>query len=121
MTVTLCAVQDVLDRCGVNANATIIASSAIVERYIEVSEATICAETRRNWIDDYANVPTVVKATLKSCAASHAAKTIIQQDMSGFSTRAEAITMLNVNQDEFVRTKKALEDQDIIKIREVPA
>ena len=119
--VTLCTAQDVLDRCGVNANSTVVASTAIIERYIEVSEATICAETRRDWINDYANVPAEVQATLKSCTASHAAKQIIMYDMSGFSTRAEAITMLNVNQDEFVRTKKALEDQDIIKIREVPA
>lgn len=114
---TLCASQAVLDRVGINANSTIIASEAIIERYIETAEGVIVAETKRAWVDEFASAPSSVQKILESCTASHAAKNIIMFDMSNFTTRAEAITMLNVNESEFQRTIKALKDQDIIKIR----
>jgi len=117
--VTLCTAEDVTDRCGLNANATFIASAAIVERFIAISEQTIVAETRRDWIDSYASVPDSVKETLRICAASDSANAIIKYDMSGFTTRAEAITMLNVNLNDFNRTLKALKELDITDIRSI--
>ena len=119
MAPTLCTNQDVLDRCGKNANSIIIASSAILDRYIEISEGVIVSETRIDWITGYASVTASVKNELKSCTASHAAKQIIQYDMSGFASRATAITMLNVNQEEFLRTLKILKDLDTNKLRSV--
>lgn len=116
---TLAASQAVTDRVGPNANATIIASEAIIDRYIEIAEQTIVSETRRDWIDSYASLDSSIKATLELCTASHAAMEIIQYDMGGFSTRAEAITMLNVNSSNFQRTLKTLKDLDSVKIREV--
>jgi hypothetical protein len=117
---TLASTQDVLDRIGIHANATIAASTQIIARYIGLAEQVVCTETRVDWITGFSRVISPVKEELKSCVASHAAKQIIMYDMSGFSTRAEAITMLNVNQDEFVRTIKALKDLDTNKIRSVP-
>ena len=109
--------QAVLDRIGPYANSTIMASEAIIDRYIDSAEQTIVAETRRNWITSSASVSDPVKQTLKLCAACHAAVEIVQDDMSGFSTRAEAITMLDVNEMHFQRTLKALKDADILDIR----
>ena len=111
--------QDVKDRIGLYGNATILASNSIIERYIEVSEGVICAETRINWTTGYSSVASHVQVELKSCAASHSAKQILMYDMSGI-TRAEAITRLNVNQDEFIRTLKAIKDLDTNKMRSVP-
>jgi len=117
--VTLCTSQAVLDRCGPYANATIIASGGIIERYIEDAEQTIVTETRRNWITGYANVSTAVKGTLTLCTAAHAAKEIIADDMSGFIILGEANTQLNVLESTFQRTLKALKDLDNNSIRAV--
>lgn len=117
--VTLCSAQDVLDRIGIYGNTTILASTAIIERYIAVSEGVVCAETRIDWITGFSVANSYAKSELKSCVASHSAKQILMYDMSGI-TRAEAITRLNVNQDEFVRTIKTLKELDTNKIRNVP-
>ena len=119
MAVTLCTSQAVVDRCGRYANATIIASGGIIERYIGDAEQTIVAETRRNWIDGYSSVASGAKATLTLCTAAHAAKEIINYDMSGFLSTADGITALNVNENTFQRTLKSLKDLDNSSIRGV--
>lgn len=117
--VTLCTYQDVIDRCGVDADATIIASQAIVERYIEDAEQTICAETNINWIGGYTSVIDSVKSTLTLCTASHAAKEIVAQNAKGYIPSTAWITTLNVLENTFQRTLKALKNVDINKIRSV--
>jgi len=117
MTVTLASTQDVIDRMGPYVNAAILASGAMISRYIEAAEGSIVSETRRDWITDYTNVVTEVKEELRICTACHAAMEIIQYDMSGYITRGEIITQLNVLDANYQRTLKALKDQDTIKIR----
>lgn len=119
MTGTLCASQAVLDRIGPFANASIHASGAIIDRYIENAEQVIVAKTRRDWVTSYSDLIDSTKGLLESCAAAKAARDIITFDMSGFSTRAEAITMINVNESEFQSNLKDLKDLDIVKIRSV--
>jgi len=119
MTGTLCASQAVLDRIGPYANSTFLASQALVDRYIENAEQLIVGKTKRDWVDSYANVLTSTKAILESCCAAKAARDIINFDMSGFATRAEAITMINVNESEYQSNLKDLKDLDIVKIRGV--
>jgi hypothetical protein len=58
--VTLCTNQQVLDRCGKRADATIIASSSFLDRYIEAAEKVVISETMIDWIDDYSSVDTYV-------------------------------------------------------------
>ena len=119
MAVTLCSVQDVLDRCGLNASSWATASTALVERLINNSEQTIVLETRRDWVNSYASLASGAISTLKICTASHAAIRVINYDMSGYTTRAESITMLNVNWEDFNRTLNALKNLDSVKIRSV--
>lgn len=114
--VTLCSVQDVLDRCGPNANATVIASTAIVERYITVSEGIVIGETRTDWINDFATANSHALTIAKSCVASHSAKQIVAYDGTGMS-KGEKADLLNVNQNEFLRTLKALKDLNTQKTR----
>ena len=117
--VTLCTSQAVLDRIGPYANSDVLASEAIIDRYIEDAEQTIVSETRTNWIDDHASVSTALQSTLQICTACHAAVDIISDDMGGFPTKAEAITLLNVNENRFKRTLKALENRNSQDIRSV--
>lgn len=114
--VTLCNVQDVLDRIGVNANSTIAASTSIVERYIGVSEGIVCSETRIDFITSYSNLSTNVKNLLTSCVSSHAARNIIMYDPDAIG-RSTAIVRINVNENEFQRNLKALKDVEVNKQR----
>jgi len=119
--VTLCSVQDVLDRCGVNANAAIIASAAIVERYITVSEGILVAETRQDYVGSFGNLSSGTLNDAKSFVASHAAKQIIMQDTSGFTTVASGVSKANANINEYSRALRSLKETDSNKIRSISA
>ena len=114
------SIQDVLDRVGVNVNSTISASTAQLERWIATAEGVVVAETRINWLTGSGSMTSEVKQEFRTCAACHAAIRVIQQDMSGFTSRGEATTMLNVNDKEFQRSLRALKDIDANKPRSVP-
>jgi hypothetical protein len=116
--VTLCSVQDVVDKAGTGA-ATTAASEALVTRFIEESEGVIVSETRRAWVDEYASVSDPNKHLLRECCSSHAAKKVVHYDTSGFFSRQAAEIALDVLHDEFTRTLKTLKDLDTTKIRSV--
>ena len=119
MTETLCTASDVTYKAGVGANATIIASSALMTSFINEGEGVIVAETRKDWIVGYTSVNTYVKELLRDCCSSYAAKKVVNYDMSGYFSRITAETTLDVLHDEFLRTLKTLKDLDTIQIRAV--
>ena len=93
---TLCTSMDVIRRSGVNANGT-IASEAYTNDYIKTAEGKICLDTRYDWVTNYAGVSTIGKEVLREAVASKAAIDVINDDMSGFTSRQEALIMINVN------------------------
>ena len=86
---------DILARCGVNANATSKATAA-TDVYVLNIESQINAFCLFNWSDAYAGLNADVKGILTDVGASMCAMLVIQSDMSGFTSRAEAETMLDV-------------------------
>ena len=120
MAPTLATEQDVKDRMGLNANSTIMASGLIIQRYIEDAEGVVVGATKIDWITDITKVTASVKLLLAVCVSAHAAKEIINYDMSGYSSRAEAVTMLNVNENTFTKRLVELKDLDTNKLRRVP-
>jgi hypothetical protein len=116
---TLCTEQNVKDKAGVGASSTVIASSAMLTRFIEESEGVIVSETRRNWVTEYASVNAAVKEILRECCSSHAAKKVLNYDTTGFFSRQAAEITLDVLHDEFTRTLKTLKDLDTVKMRSV--
>lgn len=66
--------------------------------------------TRFNWSDAYAGLNADVKYILQEAASDLAAIYVIQYDMSGFSSRAEAVTMCNILYARFLDAIKILED-----------
>lgn len=119
MTGTLCSSQAVLDKTGLNINSGILASEAIIDRYINQAEQLIVGKTRRDWVVSYSDLLDSTKAILESTCAAKVAKEIIASDMSGFQTKAEAITKINVNESEFQAGIRDLKELDIVKIRSV--
>lgn len=100
---------EVSRKAGAGASAT-----ANVEAYINdfmtQAESTINTMTRKNWSDVYSGLNVDVKGILKEAASNLAAMYVIQFDMSGFTSRSEAETMLDVLRDAFLRAVSLLRD-----------
>lgn len=99
MAVTLCTSGAVTLKAGANANATILANNTALEQWINQAESFINVATRTNWTDSYSTLNDDTKKILEEAASSHAAMYAIQYDMSGYSSLAEATTMLDVLED----------------------
>lgn len=93
---TLCNNADVLKKAGANANSTATAE-AYTNVFIKEAEGYICAITGYDWKTNYATLSTVGKELLRDIASSLAAIKAINYDMSGFTSRTEAQTMIDVN------------------------
>lgn len=98
-------------KAGANANSTIVATAATLAAWSDDVEATINSRTRRDWI---ANPPTANFANfLSEVASSMIAMLIINYDMSGYTSRVEAQTMLDVLDDNVEKMIRELRKQEV--------
>lgn len=114
---TLCANADVKNKAGANANSTAIAE-AFTNVAIVAAEGFICASARYDFVTNYSSISTIGKAFLKDLTSSLAAIKVIEYDMSGFTSRTESQTMLDVNYSVVVEGINLLRDdkfRDFIK------
>ena len=102
-----CTVANVAVYAGANANTTSKAEAAILV-YGVGAEAIINCSTRYNWSDPYAaaTLNVDIKSLLSEAQCCLIATMVIQYDMSGYSSRIEAETMLDVLDE---RAKKCME------------
>ena len=92
---TLAIREDVLKFAGANANSTYTAE-AYTNVYIKMAEGVLSVQTRYDWVSNYVSVSNIGKEALRTAVASYAAVQAIEADMSGFSSRQEALMMINV-------------------------
>ena len=86
---------DIQARAGVNANATSKAEAA-TDIYVLSIESMINARSRKNWSDLFtAGLNADVGGILTHTGACWCAMLVINSDMSGFTSRTEAQTMLD--------------------------
>ena len=107
-----CTNAEVERRAGANASAT---SSAVgyTDDYITQAESFINCVTRFNYSDDYAGLDVDVKGILKMAASCLAAMDVIMYDMSGFTSRYEAETMLDMLRDKTLMAIALLSDEKV--------
>ena len=86
---------EVQRKAGANASSTSNVE-AYINDFISQAESFINVATTYNWSDAYATLNADVKGILKEIASNLAAMYVIQYDMSGFTSRTEAETMLDV-------------------------
>src|SRR3990167_11469898 len=82
-------------KAGANAS-TVSNTEAYINSYMTQVESYINAATHKNWSDAYSALNVDVKGILKECASDMAAIYVINYNMSGFKSRAEAELMINV-------------------------
>lgn len=92
---TLCTNGNVGYKAGANASATSKAE-AYTNVYIKMAEGKLSMDTRYDWVTNYASVSTIGKEVLREATSCLAAIDVINYDMSGFTSRQEALTMVNI-------------------------
>ena len=101
------------------ANASSVSNvEAYINDYVAQAEALINATMTFNFSDSYTTLNTDVAEILKMAASAKAAMMVINFDMSGFTSRQEAINMLNVLRDEYnlaITELKLKDTQEFIK------
>ena len=117
MSFTLCTSGAIVQKAGLNVNSTAAASGALLSAFCDQAEGLICAETRWDFVGNYTSVNTQVKLALQDCCSSLAAIKLINYDMSGYTSRTEAQTMLDVLKDNAQTTLSNLKIADSNKIR----
>lgn len=96
-------------KAGANASSTSTAE-AYTNDFIAQAESFINVSTRYNWSDAYSGLNADVQGVLKEAASNLAAIYCIQYDMSGFTSRGEAESMIVVLRDAALRAMSILRD-----------
>ena len=92
---TLAINDNVLKKAGAKHNVT-YSAEAYTNVYIKLAEGMLCLDTRYDWVTNYASVSTIGKEILRDAVACYAAIDVINADMSGYTSRQEALIMINV-------------------------
>lgn len=93
----LCDDTDVKMKAGANISSTIDnGDTAETDFFIDCAEGVICMETRYDWVTNYASLSAIGKDALKEAASAYAAIMCINYDMSGFTSRQEALIRINI-------------------------
>ena len=111
----------IIARAGHGANQNAAASDALVYGWYEHAEGRIVGETRRTWVAEYASVASGARLLLADAASALAASDLINYDMSGYTSRAEAQTMLDYLRDRYNAAIQALKDFSSNTIKSVTA
>lgn len=109
MVTTFCTSGSVVYKAGAN-----VSSSITEDQWIELinqAEGYINTVTRINYVDTYSGLNDDVKKILQDAASCHAAISAINFDMSGYTSRSEAQTMLDVNWARLMENIELLKDK----------
>jgi len=107
---TMCSSGAMEFKAGVNASLTVL-SGAHMQSFNEQAESFINTATRINYTDAYDSLNDDVKKILEDAVSAKGAMMIINADMSGYTSRAEAQTMLDVNYTVLTDAIKLLSDK----------
>lgn len=101
--------DEILTKAGANYSTGV--TEARINALCLQAESIINVMTRKNWSDAYAAINVDFKYILSDAEACWVAMWIINYNMSPYTSRSEAETMLNVLRDSFVRDIEILKDQ----------
>ena len=107
-----CLNASIVARAGSGVNATAILTTS-TDKFVLDVENTINVMTRKVWAVDvaaFAALSAGVRAILTDAAASLCTIYTVMWDMSGYSSRGEAQTIIDVCRDSFVRDVEILKD-----------
>lgn len=111
-----CNQGDMLAKAGAGVSTTLNAATDTTFTYsnsfITQAESFINVAAKYNFSDTYSSLNVDVKGILREAASCMAAMYAIQYDMSGYTSREEAQTMLNVLSYRFQDCLAQLKEKD---------
>lgn len=110
---TLCLSGAALFKAGANVSTSL--TEAHYNYSILQTESRVCSMSKYNWIDAYGTLSADVKYLLEEAVSNLAAIYLINYDMSGYTSRTEAQTMLDILYD---NAKKAITELTEVKVRD---
>lgn len=110
VTTTFCTSGAALLKAG--ANAPTITTADAVENFIVQAENFINVSAGYDFTANYASVGTNTAKLLEEVASNIAGMYIINYDMSGYSSRLESQTMLDVLRDKIMKSIELLKLKD---------
>lgn len=117
MSFTLTTSGALVLKAGANASQAATLSGSFLQGVCDEAEGEIITETRRDWITSYSALPDGVKKILSKTTSALGAMMIINYDMSGYTSRTEAQTMLDVLKDSASKNMQILKDFNIPDIK----
>lgn len=111
MTETLCDSGMVKLKAGANVSTALTAANYTT--LINEAENYIASATRRDYVAAYSGLSSNKKLILEDTASCHAAIGAINYNMSGFTSRQEALIMVNILWARIMENIKLLKDKDV--------
>ena len=106
---TLAINDDVVKEAGLNHNTT-FSAEAFTNYYIKKAEGKICLDTRFDWVTNYSSVSDIGKEVLREAVSCYAAIAVIKEDMKEFTSRQEALIMINILWTRYIDIVKRIVD-----------
>ena len=110
MPFTLCTSGSATAKAGDGVSSGALTNAQRLDDWSDQVEGRIIAETRRDWVGQYSSLTSGVKNALANATSAGIAKEMIAYDMSGYTSRQEALTMLNVQDATIAETIRFLKD-----------
>lgn len=104
----------VIRKAGATVSTTAKNSGALISQYINNAEAFINLNSKYDFLANYNNLDVSMANILNDIASSLAAIHLINYDMSGYTSREEAQTMLDVNANTANDGLRLLKDKDYV-------
>jgi hypothetical protein len=108
----LCTSGQAIAKAGANANVNIIGLSGvtIIGKFYDEAAASVNTISRRDWLALSGATTANFKAVIADLISDIVAMKIINYDMSGYTSRLEAQTMLDVIRDNVMRNIDSIKD-----------
>jgi len=113
----LCSSGQIIQKAGAKASASAIASNAILSSFCDQAEATFCTKTRYDWVANKTSVGTNFLQCIADAVSDLAALKVVAYDMSGYTTKREAETLLDFltnNSDRIIADLRNEEFKEIL-------
>ena len=96
MSFSLASSGAIIAKSGRFSNSAAQTSGALLQQFSDEAEAFINLYTRYNWVSNAATINAQTSGALQEAVSCLAGIKIIAYDMSGYTTRAEAESIINV-------------------------
>ena len=104
-----------IKNAGVGASA-VAAVEAFIQTWSDDAEGAICAYCHTDFVTNYSSLQTEIKSALSDVCSSMIAMNIVSYDMSGYTDRREAETILDILDNQVNRGLQVLKDKVMQKL-----